>query len=481
MAIPTALLEGWAGASTEQEGRTQLTSKFKNDMRKALAEATKESEAAFDFRSLNSSAQTTRASSESMGARSAAGREKKSWIFLGRVSEKEDAIADTLRNRLGKVCSVAILFSKAKGWAPYAVQYHPNYKALSDSLSLALGLDPTKALVFNDIAGTDDDEPTDTKALPSSDDIFLEDDEFQDILRNLKRKKNVILTGPPGTGKTFIAEKLAHHIMSGAEDASLTKIQFHPSYSYEDFVRGWRPAENGFTVADGVLVRIASDAADNPKSQHVLLIDEINRANVTKVFGELLSLVESTKRGPKFALTLPNGRQQSTETEDDSSFYLPANVHLIGTMNTADRSIAMVDFALRRRFSFFYIKPAFDSPKFQSLLCLSGLSKSFVSELATVMADLNRAIIESSALGQGYEIGHSYFVPDAIIPDPGQWFRDIVETELCPLLAEYWFEDDGVADHWSQRLRGLKPFPAEEAPIVVQDDVAVAAAVGPAT
>lgn len=478
MPIDKSLLEGWEGKPTRREGRTQLTGTFKASMKAALSEATGESEAAFDFRSLNSSAQTTRASSESMGARSQAGREKKTWVFLGRVSDKQKEVAETLKGRLGKVCSVAVLFSKDEGWTPYAVQYHAANRTLCDALCVALEFDPAKAELFTDSPEADESS-ADASEPVNDEEIFLEDEELEDVLRNLRRKKNVILTGPPGTGKTFIAEKLAAYIMTGADNASLTKIQFHPSYSYEDFVRGWRPSAEGFSVSDGVLVRIASDAADNPESQHVLVIDEVNRANVTKVFGELLSLVESTKRGPKHALTLPYGGVDGEGEESGPSFYLPDNVYIIGTMNTADRSIAMVDFALRRRFSFFYIKPAFASVKFKSHLIELGLPSTFVESLSIEMKELNDEIIRSTSLGPGYEIGHSYFLPNTAIGDRREWFEDVLSTELGPLLHEYWFENDDLASRWVERLRELHALLSPEDDSPATESEPRAADVGP--
>lgn len=453
-------LQGWEGDATARAGRTQLSSQFKANLKRKLARATGEEEEAFDFRSLNSSAQTTRATSESLGARGAARRRNKTWVFLARVSESEDKVKRTLFEKLGQICSVAVLFSRVSGWQAYSIMHHPLYKDLARSLAIALNVDAEKVEEFKNFDLDDLDDVAVSGEVPITlpEDVFVGDGEFEAIIRNIERKKSVILSGPPGTGKTFVADRIATALLKDVKEQSLTRIQFHPSFSYEEFVRGWRPSESGFALKDGVLLRIAMDASDDPDSRHVLIIDEINRANVTKVFGEALSLVEATKRGPMHGVSLSYAKD-AEEGDTEVPFFLPSNVYIIGTMNTADRSIAMVDFALRRRFSFFYIKPAFESEKFRAALGRSGVPTAAVDSLCSLMVQLNEAIVNDNALGKGYEVGHSYFVSRKKIEFPAQWLSDVINTEIAPLLHEYWFEDESVAESWTRQLNDLLEMP----------------------
>ncbi|MGO7822813.1 AAA family ATPase [Rhizobium ruizarguesonis] len=173
--------------------------------------------------------------------------------------------------------------------------------------------------------------------------LFLEAPQAQDILRLWAAKKNIILQGPPGVGKSFAAQKLAFALM-GAEDRSrFGLVQFHQSYSYEDFVEGYRPTATGFDLRAGKFVEFCRRAEADPKKIYVFVIDEINRGNLSKILGELMLLIEHDKRDPKWAMPLSSGKVP---------FYVPANVHILGLMNTADRSLAVVDYALRRRFAF---------------------------------------------------------------------------------------------------------------------------------
>ena len=271
---------------------------------------------------------------------------------------------------------------------------------------------------------------------------FLSDEQVAPILAGLKRKKNVILQGPPGTGKTFVAKLLAHAVMKERDDSRIEVVQFHQSYSYEDFIQGFRPKEEGgFERRDGVFYRFCDLAREDLERPYFFVIDEINRGNLSKIFGELMMLIEADKRGEKHEVQL-------TYSEEGEHFSIPPNVHLIGTMNTADRSLALVDYALRRRFLFFDIAPQFDSPKLKTHLLSRGVSEPFVDQLMERMRTLNSAIGGDANLGNGFEIGHSYFCGRLKEgASETAWFHNIVRHEVGPQLHEYWFDDKNKAEN----------------------------------
>jgi 5-methylcytosine-specific restriction protein B len=262
-------------------------------------------------------------------------------------------------------------------------------------------------------------------------DLFMSADELDVILARLKRKKALILQGPPGVGKTFVSKRLAFALMGERDERRVAMVQFHPSYGYEDFVQGFRPTPTGLARHDGAFHKFAELARKDPARDWFFIIDEINRGNLAKIFGELLVLIEADKRGPDHAMPL------TYSTTPGDTFYLPANLYFIGTMNTADRSLAMVDYALRRRFSFATLGPALDSPAFSEWLKEHGAAESLIARIRSKIATLNAVIENERDLGHGFKIGHSFFCPsDGQAPDE-TWFREVIAGEIQPLLEEY--------------------------------------------
>lgn len=272
--------------------------------------------------------------------------------------------------------------------------------------------------------------------------LFISEANLQNIRRQLKRKKNVILQGAPGVGKTFIAKRLAW-LLHGDKSARYTStIQFHQSYSYEDFVQGIRPTEDGnFRIKEGVFYNFCRQALGNPDQDYVMIIDEINRGNLSKILGELMMLIESDKRGQSLNLAY-----------SDEPFTVPKNIYLIGTMNTADRSLSMVDYALRRRFAFLDLLPGFSEPSFARHLGNHGINKSHVELVRARMHQLNDTIRTDAGLGRGYCIGHSFFTPTSTVENFLEWYEDIICYEIGPLLEEYWVDDPDKARAETERL-----------------------------
>lgn len=266
--------------------------------------------------------------------------------------------------------------------------------------------------------------------------VFLEPKQVQTLMTLLKRKKNIILQGPPGTGKNYTAKRLAYLMLQEKNEDLICSVQFHANYTYEDFVMGYRPTKTGFALRQGLFYTFCQKAKKDSRP-HFFIIDEINRANVSKVFGELFSLLESDKRGQSLPLMY-----------NKEPFEIPDNLYLIGLMNTADRSLSLIDYALRRRFGFFEMNPAFDTPSFKAYQ--QSLQNKKFDTLITNIQKLNQEISQDEMLGKGFMIGHSYFVSEQV---NDEFLTSIVEFELIPLLKEYWIDEPDRVVYWSQNLR----------------------------
>ncbi|WP_231604984.1 AAA family ATPase [Salinibacterium sp. SWN139] len=299
------------------------------------------------------------------------------------------------------------------------------------------------------VTGVVDPDPTPLPTpLPTYDrasflnEVYFSDAQYSRVSGLLARKKNVILAGPPGVGKTFAAKRLAYSIMGAKDPSRVQMVQFHQSYSYEDFMMGFRPTEDGgFSLSEGPFYRFCEEARiDDSERPYFFIIDEINRGNISKIFGELLMLIEADKRGQELRLLYK-----------DESFSVPANVHIIGMMNTADRSLAVLDYALRRRFGFFEMEPGFSSAGFVRWQEQAGLPA--FERLTTAVAALNDAIADDPALGRGFAIGHSYLSRPLDGEADETWLQSVVEDELIPLLDEYWFDELSKATEWAHKLR----------------------------
>lgn len=272
------------------------------------------------------------------------------------------------------------------------------------------------------------------------DEVYMTEKRYENLVAVLRNKKNIILQGAPGVGKTFAAKRLAWSMMGEKDDSRIEFVQFHQNYSYEDFMMGYKPVEDGFELKYGIFYRFCQRAANQPDKEFFFIIDEINRGNMSKIFGELLMLIEKDYRGTKATLAY-NGL----------SFSVPKNLYIIGMMNTADRSLAMIDYALRRRFSFFEVEPGFDSEGF--IHYQNGLNNETLNELINKVKDLNREITLDKSLGKGFCIGHSYFCGRDVCTE--EWLHSIVDYDILPMLSEYWFDDANKLQRWENILQGV--------------------------
>ena len=278
---------------------------------------------------------------------------------------------------------------------------------------------------------------------------FISSDRLKEFIERLRTKKNLILQGPPGTGKTWLAKRLAFALMGQRDESRLKAVQFHPNLSYEDFIRGWRPSGEGkLTLVDGPFLEIVNAAAKKPTIKYVIVIEEINRGNPAQIFGEMLTLLEVDKRTPTEALELSYCREKGERV------FIPDNLYVIGTMNVADRSLALVDMALRRRFAFINLKPEFGKPWRDWVHSQSGIETGLISEIEGRILSLNEEIQKDTSLGKQFLVGHSFVTPPlgGQINDAREWFKQVVETEIGPLLEEYWFDSLDLAEKAKEKL-----------------------------
>ena len=278
-------------------------------------------------------------------------------------------------------------------------------------------------------------------------DVFMDEAEYNKLLTLLLYKKNIILQGAPGVGKTFLAKRFAYSLIGKKDDRYIEMVQFHQSYSYEDFIMGYKPVDEGFELKTGVFYNFCKKAEkdDDPQSKYFFIIDEINRGNLSKIFGELMVLIEADKRNEKVKLAYR-----------DELFSVPGNVYIIGMMNTADRSLALMDYALRRRFCFYEIEAAFGKTKFKNYILQYLKDAEVADRVVDKLVDLNNKISDesTSGLGKGFCIGHSYF---CTLPVDNQsdedWYDMIIDYEIAPLLNEYWWDDKARAEDCIKELK----------------------------
>lgn len=270
--------------------------------------------------------------------------------------------------------------------------------------------------------------------------VYMTEERYDTLVALLKNKQNLILQGAPGVGKTFAAKRLAYSMMGEKDEKRIKFIQFHQNYSYEDFIMGYKPQKEGFELKEGIFYQFCTEAVKHSNQDYFFIIDEINRGNMSRIFGELLMLIENNYRGTK--ATLAYSREE---------FYVPKNLYIIGMMNTADRSLAMIDYALRRRFSFFEMEPGFNSDGFKAYQ--DSLQNETFNALIEQIIDLNREIKTDDSLGEGFRIGHSYFCGQETCTE--EWMKSVIYYDIIPMLQEYWFDDKQKVQRWENILIGV--------------------------
>ncbi len=381
--------------------------------------------------------------------------------FIEESFEKKD-----LTKEKKKHCLIVFLENRISNKKIKIDRFKPNetylYKKIDDILPLLKeAFDISDSLMENPLNKNNDidsnkveiivkenNEITEEEKKKIKESIFLKDEEIDEILKLIEVKKNLIFQGPPGTGKTFTAYSIAL-LLSESKDR-IEKVQFHQSYSYEDFIMGYKPSENGgFELKEGIFYKFVNKAKNNLEKKYVFIIDEINRGNLSRIFGELLFLIESDKREEKYSLKL---------TYSDKEFYVPDNLYIIGTMNTADRSLALVDYALRRRFVFKTLDPILDiekNKKLEKYFKVHGFKNKEIDDMKNRLKKIDELNGEiNNDLGKGFKIGHSYFLSLDGLKDIKKWYENVIEYEIKPLLEEYYFDEQ--ENEIEKKIKSLK-------------------------
>ncbi len=339
----------------------------------------------------------------------------------------------------GEYCNIR----KVK-WMEIGEWEHPDGKApvktLTDITSYTDYVKKLLALFGDSVEGVEEVKVKNYDSYTKEDflsQVYMDEEQYDTLTTLLLTNKNIILQGAPGVGKTYAAKRLAFSMMGEKDTDRVKMVQFHQSYSYEDFIMGFRPTATGFELRKGVFYNFCKQAEKDDRP-YFFIIDEINRGNLSKIFGELFMLIESDKRDVKLQLLYA-----------DEEFSIPSNVHIIGMMNTADRSLAMMDYALRRRFAFYDIEPAFTKEGFTTYK--TKINNPKFDRLIDCVCRLNEVIEKDEILGAGFRIGHSYFCTNSIIDD--MWLRNVVKYQLEPLIKEYWFDEPNKVREWTSNLR----------------------------
>lgn len=354
--------------------------------------------------------------------------------LIGRGVVSSDYIYDTKDPEFPNIRKV--------NWTSNKECNHPGQAAMKTLTDISAYTDYVKDLnsLYEETEGGDKPEYPSYSQEKFLREVYMNKETYETLVELIRTKKNVILQGAPGVGKTFVAKRLAYSMIGNKNQDQVMMVQFHQSYSYEDFIEGFRPSslKAGFEIKKGSFYNFCKKASEDLNNEYFFIIDEINRGNLSKIFGELFMLIESDKRGNALQLLY-----------SDEKFFVPANVYIIGMMNTADRSLAMLDYALRRRFAFFEMHPAFTNERFKDYKMELGSTK--FNGLIECIENLNDVISNDDSLGEGFCIGHSYFCELKEVSD--KKISNIVEYEIIPLLKEYWFDEPEKVKNWSDRLR----------------------------
>ena len=357
-------------------------------------------------------------------------------LIIGRGVVESDYEFDSTRSHYKNIRKIR--------WTHKGEWEHPGtaaMKTLTDITSYTDYVEKLEALFESDVIDDAEEQEITYPAYGKDDflkEVYIDASRYDTLVSLVEIKKNIVLQGAPGVGKTFTAKRLAYSMIGVKDPNRVMMVQFHQSYSYEDFIMGFRPAGNNFELKYGAFYKFCKKAEEDKENKYFFIIDEINRGNLSKIFGELFMLIESDKRDYGLRLLY-----------SDEMFYVPSNVYIIGMMNTADRSLAMLDYALRRRFAFFELQPGFQTEGFRKYRTVLASEK--FDRLISCVESLNTVIAADESLGDGFCIGHSYFCELKEVTV--QVLSNIVEFELIPLLKEYWFDEPTKVKDWSNNLR----------------------------